>query len=317
MDIINPKYLKLGDNGANVIKLQKGLNKKGFNIKETGLFDAETYRAVAELQRSSGLEINGIVSTQLWQILDGLTPINYFNPTDITRPQMFEYAYNALDMEYYSDIHKKDKIIIMSSATSAHPLSYIGKIEAQRVLLKNKSIGTAFCIGGKLESYWLYEGKSHNINETNGSIYKFFNEENWASFIRTGQPNDYSINSSAIGITLCNMGGLILSKTGVMLNSMGLPVSDKDVFDLGRTWKGYRYFHAYTDEQLNVLYELIRWIISKYSLKISRGIYGQPLWFDTSRDALNNKSGIWNGNNYSDSIDIYPHPQLIEILNKI
>jgi hypothetical protein len=186
-----------------------------------------------------------------------------------------------------------------------------------RINEKSKAIGSAFAIGGKLESYWLYESKIRNTEEVNGMIYKFFDEEYWANCIRSGQPNDMSINSTAIGITLCNMGGLIVSSTGMMLNSFGLPVNDKDVFDLGRNYKGYRYFHNYTNEQIDSLYQLIRWTMSKYNIKISRSIYGQPLWWDISRDALNARTGIWNGNNFSENCDIYPHPLLIEMLNKL
>lgn len=312
----NPNYLKLGDTGHQVIKLQKSLIKKGYALKETGIFDSTTFRAVAELQRASGLEVDGYVGKQIWQLLDGITPLNYYNPTDIPAPNFTLYPYNALNNEYYKEVYRKDKIIIKSSCTSSHPLSWVGRVESNRIMEKSNAQGSAFAIGGKLESYWLYESKIRNAEEVNGSIYKFFDEENWSNVVKIN-PNGIMVNSTSIGITLCNMGGLIVSSTGMMLNSFGLPVNDKDVFDLGRNYKGYRYFHNYTNEQIESLYNLIRWIMSKYNIKISRSVYGQPLWWDISRDALNSRSGIWNGNNFSEICDIYPHPLLIEMLNKL
>jgi peptidoglycan hydrolase-like protein with peptidoglycan-binding domain len=61
----NPNYLKIGDKSANVIKLQKLLIKKGYQLKETGVFDPDTFRAVSDLQKSVGLDVDGIASKQV------------------------------------------------------------------------------------------------------------------------------------------------------------------------------------------------------------------------------------------------------------
>jgi hypothetical protein len=96
----NPNYLKLGDTGHMVLKLQKSLIKKGYKIKETGIFDSDTFRSVAELQRSSGLPVDGYVSRQIWQLLDGITPLNYYNPTDIPAPNFALYPYGLLAIRF-------------------------------------------------------------------------------------------------------------------------------------------------------------------------------------------------------------------------
>ena len=59
-------FIQYGDEGAQVLVMQKLLHKKGHQIKIDGIFDQETLRAVQSFQEASGLVPNGIVDQ--WNI---------------------------------------------------------------------------------------------------------------------------------------------------------------------------------------------------------------------------------------------------------
>lgn len=291
----NPNYLKIGDKSANVIKLQKLLIKKGYQLKETGVFDPDTFRAVSDLQKSVGLDVDGIASKQVQNALEGFSVLTYNEP--INKPNVQQDFLPYTENQYYKENYKKDKIIIQISNTNNMAYNYLGKLDHLRISNNDKAIGTSYIIG----------------NDINLQI---FEDESQANIIHTNQQNNFNLNTSSIGITLCNQGGLTISRRGIV-NFNGDIVPDNEVFDLGRVQRGYRYFHLFTDKQLNMLSETIKYLSSKYSLKLSKGIYGQPTQFDINRDALNGKSGLWSLNNFNELSLLSPQPNLISVLNSI
>jgi Putative peptidoglycan binding domain len=58
-----------GDEGGNVLALQSALNAKGFNLTQSGVFDAATKAAVMAFQEQTGLRVTGIADTSTWLAL--------------------------------------------------------------------------------------------------------------------------------------------------------------------------------------------------------------------------------------------------------
>jgi peptidoglycan hydrolase-like protein with peptidoglycan-binding domain len=54
---------------SDVSDLQVRLNEVGYPVKVTGLFNAETERAVIRFQRDDGLKVDGIVGPATWAAL--------------------------------------------------------------------------------------------------------------------------------------------------------------------------------------------------------------------------------------------------------
>lgn len=61
--------LRLNDSGQSVLILQELLNKWGYSVAESGLFDSYTDLAVKQMQDDIGLAMDGVVGPKTWTIL--------------------------------------------------------------------------------------------------------------------------------------------------------------------------------------------------------------------------------------------------------
>jgi peptidoglycan hydrolase-like protein with peptidoglycan-binding domain len=61
--------LQIGDQGRNVRRLQRALRRAGQDIRIDGLFRQETWKALCSLQRSRGLDVDGITGPLTWAAL--------------------------------------------------------------------------------------------------------------------------------------------------------------------------------------------------------------------------------------------------------
>lgn len=68
---VKTKYpiLRQGSRGADVVKLQKALNKYGYLLTEDGIFGSNTYIAVIAFQGLKGLTKDGVVGEKTWKAL--------------------------------------------------------------------------------------------------------------------------------------------------------------------------------------------------------------------------------------------------------
>ena len=64
--------LKKGCMGSRVAQLQEHLKKQGYAIQPDGIFGQQTYIAVCQFQRKSGLTEDGIVGEDSWNALTGI-----------------------------------------------------------------------------------------------------------------------------------------------------------------------------------------------------------------------------------------------------
>ncbi|WP_052947964.1 GH25 family lysozyme [Aneurinibacillus tyrosinisolvens] len=67
---IPSSVLKQGDKGADVIRLQKDLTRKGFVTTPDGLFGPKTTTQVKAFQKAKKLQMDGIVGPQTWKALE-------------------------------------------------------------------------------------------------------------------------------------------------------------------------------------------------------------------------------------------------------
>jgi N-acetyl-anhydromuramyl-L-alanine amidase AmpD len=120
-----------------------------------------------------------------------------------------------------------------------------------------------------------------------------------------------NLDKSSIGIEICNWGYLVQKGTK-FYNYVGKEV--KDVCKLDTPYKGYQYFENYTTKQIESVRELLLLWRDKYAIDLT---YHEDIWQVTKR-ALSGKNGVYTHNSVrKDKIDVYPHPQLIEMLNDL
>jgi lysozyme family protein/peptidoglycan hydrolase-like protein with peptidoglycan-binding domain len=71
--VLAGQILYRGSDGGEVVALQQRLTKAGFPVPNTGIFGAQTFRAVKEFQRSKGLPPDGVVGPDTAEALDRAT----------------------------------------------------------------------------------------------------------------------------------------------------------------------------------------------------------------------------------------------------
>lgn len=153
-----------------------------------------------------------------------------------------------------------------------------------------------------------------------GQIIQGFSSKHWAYhlglkqdvFTRAGVKYQ-SIDKISIGIEICNWGQLTL-KDGKFYNYVNREVPAAEVCTLEKPYKGYKYFHNYTDAQIASVKELLLLWKEKYNIPLT---YHEDIW-DVSKRALSGEPGVYTHNSVrTDKVDIYPHPKMIEMLKSL
>ena len=102
------------------------------------------------------------------------------------------------------------------------------------------------------------------IIERNGTVYQCFDPRFWAYHI--GRHSTNADNKTSIGIELASEGALI-EKAGSLYKfnvARGNEVKRENVYDYGKSYRGYRYFDQYDEPQLAALMELVKQLLVQF-----------------------------------------------------
>ena len=84
--------------------------------------------------------------------------------------------------------------------------------------------------------------------------------------------------------------------------------------ELDTPYKGFKFWHNYTDAQIASVKELLLFWNDAYGIPLD---YNEDIWEVTPR-ALKGGKGVFTHNSVRrDKVDVYPHPKLIEMLKEI
>lgn len=209
------------------------------------------------------------------------------------------------DNEYVKKETKKDVIVLHHTAGGHHPIWTVNSWGRDN----RGKIATAYTVGGR--------SVTDGDNSVNGLIVCAFDPKYWAWHLGVKGTNG-RLDSKSIGIEICNYGPLKLGKDGVYYNWVNKPMPPSEVYDLGFMWRGYRYFHRYTNEQLNSVYHLMQFISQEFGIDLKSHQPWSAQSFETSTVALSGAPGVWTHVNYrKDKTDCHPQPELIQMLNSL
>lgn len=217
--------------------------------------------------------------------------------------------------EYFADIRKKDTIYLHHTAGGHRPDWTIDGWKHDRAKTGGKlPIATSYIIGGL----------STNNSESayDGVVYRAFDENYWAHHLGTKQQNNRNLNQRSIGIELCNYGPLVLNKEGKFISYVNKEVPASMVVTLDEPFRGFKYYHRYTDKQLTTLRKLLLDISDRHNIDIKKGMreflkppYRLAHAFDYQENALKGNPGLWTHTNVrKDKTDCYPLPELISLI---
>jgi len=122
-----------------------------------------------------------------------------------------------------------------------------------------------------------------------------------------------SLDKISIGIEICSWGQLT-KKGAKFYNYVNRVVPDDEVIELDSPYKGHKFFHNYTDAQIESTKDLLVLWRDKYGIPIG---YYADIWDVTPR-ALKGEKGVFTHNSVRyDKVDIYPHPKMLSMLKSL
>lgn len=153
-----------------------------------------------------------------------------------------------------------------------------------------------------------------------GEIVQGFGSEFWAYHL--GLKNDHfkkhgvpfiPLDKSSIGIEICAWGPLT-KKGQKYFNYIGGEVNADEVTELDKPWKGTKYWHSYSPEQIASVKQLLLHWRDKYEIPLD---YNEDIW-DVTKRALTNEKGVFTHNSVRpDKADVFPQSELIEMLKSL
>ena len=123
-----------------------------------------------------------------------------------------------------------------------------------------------------------------------------------------------SLDKMSIGVEICNWGYLKEVGNGKFVNYVGREITSKDVIKLDEPFKGFQFWHSYTKEQIESTKQLLLYWNDTYGIPLD---YNEDIW-SVSKRALAAEPGVFTHNSVrKDKTDVYPHPDLIEMLKSL
>jgi hypothetical protein len=220
------------------------------------------------------------------------------------------------DGEYYKEIIEKDTIFLHHTAGSHRPDWSIDGWSFDKNKTGGKlAVGTAYVIGGI--------STTNNDVSFDGKIYRAFDDKYWAHHLGLSVINNKILNQKSIGIEICNYGPVTKNQNGIFFNYVKKPVPANMVIELEKPFRGFNFWQKYTDKQLASTKALILDIALRHPKIDLRGglrqfIHQGAAAFELNGGGTKGVSGIWSHSNVrADKLDIFPQPQIIELIKSL
>ena len=320
---MNKTYiLKIGDKGPLVEFLQQYLE-----VRVDGDFGPKTKAAIVEFQRENNLTPDGIVGPVTWDCL-GASPEEFYADTDIMTSASWILSYPLPEGEFVNKSTSKKYIFIHHTAGRENPYKCIDHWAKDQ----RGRIGTHYVIGGVKTSQDLKKANKEN-SPHDGVILQAIDDKFYGFHL--GPTKSSYMHSHSLSIELCSAG--YLKKRGDKFYTwFNEEVHPSQVAELKQEFKGYKYYHKYSVQQIRSLKALLMLLADKHGIDLQTGILKklkltfdiensgtrsreQFKAFDYSEQACQGKiTGLLtHGNVRKDKSDVFPQPELIAMLKSL
>ena len=174
---------------------------------------------------------------------------------------------------------------------------------------------------GRIATCVTISGKGQSKDTYDGEICQAFSSKYWGYhlgikpdvFKSKGLPRR-ALDKHAIGIEICNWGPLD-QVNGKFYNYVDREIPADQVTELETPYKGHKFYHRYTDAQIESTRQLLVYWNETYGIDLT--YRHDDLWTVSTR-ALQGEQGVYTHNSYrKDKSDIYPCPRMIAMLKSL
>lgn len=174
---------------------------------------------------------------------------------------------------------------------------------------------------GRIATCVTISGKGQSKDTYDGEICQAFSSKYWGYhlgikpdvFKSKGLPRR-ALDKHAIGIEICNWGPLS-QVNGKFYNYVDREIPADQVTELETPYKGHKFYHRYTDAQIESTRQLLVYWNETYGIDLT--YRHDDLWTVSTR-ALQGEQGVYTHNSYrKDKSDIYPCPRMIAMLKSL
>lgn len=215
--------------------------------------------------------------------------------------------YDFPDNQYMRVEFKKVQIYLHHTAGNHNPIATFNDWASNP-----ERIGACVAIGGLPNA----------TNEwSDGEIVQGFSSKFWAyhlglkeqTFDKFNVPYQ-SLDKISIAVEICNWGQLTLGADGKFRNYVNGIVPIDQVCTLNKPHRGFKYYHDYTDAQIESVKNLLCLWSDKYGIPLD---YNDDI-FDVTPRALKGEPGVYTHCSVRfDKTDCYPNTKLINMLKSL
>ena len=280
-----------------------------FHLQPTGMIDPLTESAIRNFQLKNDIPVTGD--------LDGITRNLMFSNTgedDISTDLSetfddFIQDYFLPEGEYINTRTNKEYLFLHHTAGWNNPYSTIDMWARDN----RGRVGTHYVIGGI---------NPRNLDESYDGVTLRAIEDDYYAW-HLGAVDKY-MHKHSIGIEVCNFGYLIKKGNG-FYTYVNTKVHESQVIKLGYKFRGHKYWHKYTDKQIESLRNLIIYLTNKFGISTYSGLQ-ERLKVMSPKDAFEyyddarhgEVKGILSHTSVRRSkYDMFPQDELVDMLLSI
>lgn len=315
--------LKLGSTGPMVKTLQEYLK-----LTADGSFGPKTEIAVKAWQTQNGLVADGVVGPQTWSKMGLAT-------TDVSeKVQQLDCETQGLNIikhylpagEYLAGPTKKRWLFLHHTAGWDSPYLTVSGWGADA----RGPVATEFVLGGP-------SIKGTSV-EFDGVLVQAFPEGGYGWHLGTG---NNAMHRESVGIEVCNFGFVskggyfkwdanqkknvwIALKPEAYYTYVGTEAHPSQITELAKPFRGNKFWHKYSDKQIQVLKDWILFIANRDNIDVRKGLieeikkFGVDAFDKVDVKLCENTPGMWlHTNVQAGKVDLFPQAELVDMLLSI
>ena len=288
--------LKKGSRGNEVKELQEFLD-----IGADGIFGSGTEASVKKWQKNNNLSSDGIVGPATWDAM-GLATTDNTEKSYTTENGLLIHRNFLPKGEYKTGPIKPEWLFIHHTAGWQNPYKTINSWGRDT----RGAVATEFVLGG--------QSIKGNDNQYDGEMVQAFPEGNYGWHL--GKNGSQTMHKNSVALEVCNFGYIKNGKTYA-----GTTADESQIVTLAKPFKGFKYWHKYSDAQIEAMRLLMHFIAERDGIDIRAGLpalvkkIGADA-FEFNADAYYGKvKGTWTHTNIrKDKFDMFPQQELLDML---